>query len=66
MRSLTKRQFIAGGIVLFVLMLLVNLSLPLETPLRILTLLIGVLGLVLAFIFGTSSPNNESQPPEDV
>jgi xanthine/uracil permease len=65
MPNLTSRQFIAGGIVLFVLMLIINLSFSLDTALRILTILIGILGLVLAVIFGTSHPKNEAEPPED-
>jgi hydrogenase/urease accessory protein HupE len=66
MQNLTKRQFVAGGIVLFVLMLLINLALPLDTLLRILTIIVGVVGLVVAFVFGMSQPKNEPEPPEEV
>ena len=64
--SLTSRQFIIGGIALFMLMLIVNLALPMDGFMRAATIFVGVMGLVLAIIFLVRSrPENEGPPPEE-
>jgi phosphate starvation-inducible membrane PsiE len=64
--NLTSRQFIIGGITLFVLMLVVNLALPMDSLMRAATIFVGVMGLVLAVIFLVRSrPQPEGPPPEE-
>lgn len=64
--NLTSRQFIIGGVALFVLMLIVNLALPIEGLMRAGTIFVGVMGLVLAVIFLVRSrPQTEGPPPEE-
>ena len=64
--SLTHRQFIIGGIALFVLMLLVNVGLPLDGLMRVATIFVGALGLLLAVIFLVRNrSDNEGSPPEE-
>jgi hypothetical protein len=64
--NLTSRQFIIGGIAVFVLMLIVNLSMPLDGLMRAATIFVGVMGLVLAVIFLVRSrPETEGPPSEE-
>jgi hypothetical protein len=64
--ALTNRQFIIGGIVLFVLMLIINLAFPLDGLLRAVTLVLGALGLVLTIAFLVNSRSKNGEPlPED-
>lgn len=64
--NLTSRQFIIGGIVLFVLMLIVNLSFSIDNVLRVVTIAVGLFGLALAGIFAVNSRSkNDVMPSEE-
>lgn len=63
--TLTSRQFIIGGIVLFVLMLLINLSFALDPLLQAVSIFVGVFGLVLAGIFAFNHRPKAEQPDEN-